>query len=141
MCTAPNSPHARIRTLITPASPPTQHHHPHNIITPPHILPHTSSSPTHHHHPHTLPTHPPPPTRDAGAVASARAAELYGMNILDTDIQDMEANITRFLVLSRDPYVITDPNTCYKTSIVFSLQEGPGNLFKVWYCVSVIVYV
>ena len=76
-----------------------------------------------------------PSPRDAGAVASARAAELYGMEILDTDIQDMEANVTRFLVLSRDPYVITDASRAYKTSIVFSLQEGPGTLFKV--CVTV----
>lgn len=71
--------------------------------------------------------------RDAAAVASRRAGELYGLNVLDEDIQDMKDNVTRFVVLSRDPLVATDALAStlpYKTSIVFSLQEGPGMLFK-----------
>lgn len=43
--------------------------------------------------------------RDTAAVASARAGELYGLQALDTGIQDNKNNITRFLVLSRDPRV------------------------------------
>lgn len=43
--------------------------------------------------------------RDAGAVASARAAELYGLEVLDRSIQDDPDNVTRFIVLSRDPVV------------------------------------
>jgi arogenate/prephenate dehydratase len=35
------------------------------------------------------------------AVASRRAAELYGLEILDEDIQDMQDNVTRFIKLSR----------------------------------------
>jgi arogenate/prephenate dehydratase len=42
------------------------------------------------------------------AVASHRAAELYNLEILDEGIQDMKDNVTRFLVLSRDPLVTTD---------------------------------
>ena len=43
--------------------------------------------------------------RDTAAVASARAGQLYGLNALDESIQDNKNNITRFLVLSRDPRV------------------------------------
>lgn len=65
------------------------------------------------------------------AVASRRAAELYGLDVIDEGIQDFKDNVTRFLVLSRDPLVTAESDTRnFKTSIVFSLREGPGQLFK-----------
>ncbi|KAL2931409.1 Arogenate dehydratase/prephenate dehydratase 1 chloroplastic [Bienertia sinuspersici] len=66
--------------------------------------------------------------RDTGAVASARAATIYGLNILEERIQD-EDNVTRFMILAREP-IIPGIDRPYKTSIVFSLEEGPGVLFK-----------
>jgi len=81
--------------------------------------------------------------RDTAAIASARAAELYNMERIDTSIQDNKDNITRFIVLARDPLLKMDQQkagqlhslsetTRWKTSIVFSLAEGlkPGQLFK-----------
>ncbi|KAK9279481.1 hypothetical protein L1049_013160 [Liquidambar formosana] len=67
--------------------------------------------------------------KDAGAVASSAAARIYNLNILAQDIQDDSDNITRFLMLAREP-IIPGTDKPFKTSIVFSLEEGPGVLFK-----------
>ncbi|KAK9681550.1 hypothetical protein RND81_10G010100 [Saponaria officinalis] len=67
--------------------------------------------------------------RDTGAVASARAAAIYGLNILEERIQDDDDNITRFMILAREP-IIPGTDRPHKTSVVFSLDEGPGVLFK-----------
>ncbi|XP_051113492.1 arogenate dehydratase 2-like [Andrographis paniculata] len=67
--------------------------------------------------------------KDAGAVASLTAAKIYGLDVLAQDIQDDSDNVTRFLMLAREP-IIPGTNKPFKTSIVFSLEEGPGMLFK-----------
>ncbi|KAG6776822.1 hypothetical protein POTOM_016610 [Populus tomentosa] len=43
--------------------------------------------------------------------------------------QDDDDNITRFLILAREP-IIPGTDRPHKTSIVFTLEEGPGMLFK-----------
>ncbi|XP_047966648.1 arogenate dehydratase 2-like [Salvia hispanica] len=66
---------------------------------------------------------------DVGAVASFNAAKIYGLDVLAQDIQDDADNVTRFLMLAREP-IIPGTDKPFKTSIVFSLEEGPGFLFK-----------
>ncbi len=64
---------------------------------------------------------------DAAAIASARAGEVFGLVPLASSIQDFDDNITRFLVVGRRPI---ETVTADKTSIVFSVPNEPGALFK-----------
>ena len=61
------------------------------------------------------------------AVAARRAAELYGMQVLMAEIEDTPANFTRFQIIGREPAA---PGEDAKTSIVFSLNNEPGALFR-----------
>ncbi len=63
----------------------------------------------------------------AGAIASARAGEIFGLIPLASSIQDFDDNITRFIVVGREPLKQGVPD---KTSIVFALPNEPGSLFK-----------
>src|SRR4030043_1341103 len=63
---------------------------------------------------------------DYAAVASARAAELYGMKAIAKEIEDNPHNFTRFFILSKED---SPPTGNDKTSIVFSLKHKAGALY------------
>jgi prephenate dehydratase len=69
--------------------------------------------------------------RDAAAIASSIAAELYGAKILRKGIEDDPSNFTRFFLLRRPsfrPAKVVDVQ--WKTSLVFQTRNVPGALFK-----------
>jgi len=64
---------------------------------------------------------------DGGAVASAKAAEIYGMKIIASEIEDNPNNFTRFFILSQQD---SPPSGNDKTSVVFSVKHKPGALYE-----------
>jgi prephenate dehydratase len=65
---------------------------------------------------------------EAAAIASKRAADLYGMRICEESIEDKKNNYTRFLVLSKAQ---SKPTGDDGTSIIFSVRHIPGALFSI----------
>jgi arogenate/prephenate dehydratase len=65
--------------------------------------------------------------RDTAAVASARAAEVFGLEILRSGIQDYQENITRFILIAQDSRSLAPAD---KTTLAFALPNTPGALFK-----------
>lgn len=68
--------------------------------------------------------------RNTGAIASALAAELYGLDVLHAGIETNKKNYTRFLILENADLAqpVEDPQ---KVSVVFSVDHTVGSLYKV----------
>ncbi|MFN2131762.1 MAG: prephenate dehydratase [Anaerolineae bacterium] len=66
------------------------------------------------------------PEPGTGVIASALAAGLYGLEILDDEVEDLPFNYTRFFVLG-----VQDPPRSQrsKTSLIFTTRHYPGALY------------
>jgi len=64
---------------------------------------------------------------NAAAIASRLAADTYNMQIIKEVIEDIPENFTRFLILAEADKKL---GAADKTSIVFSMKNIPGALFK-----------
>src|SRR6056297_896492 len=71
---------------------------------------------------------------EEAAVASTLAAEIYGLDILERDIEDASHNTTRFIVLSREPVRPPPPKPGNSpqviTTFIFRVRNVPAALFK-----------
>ncbi len=65
------------------------------------------------------------------AIAAEMAAEIYGLDILQKDVQDTESNTTRFLVWSREPQMPDiRADGLVMTSFMFHVRNIPAALYK-----------
>ena len=65
--------------------------------------------------------------KNTAAIAGVLAAEKYGLDVLEYDIQDNAANATRFLVLGRQ---CSPPTGHDRTSIMVSVSDEVGALYS-----------
>lgn len=68
--------------------------------------------------------------RAMAAVAGEHTADLFGLQVLATDINNREANFTRFVAVAAAP-VTVDPQVPSKTSLVLSVSNEAGALAEV----------
>ena len=65
------------------------------------------------------------------AIASKLAAEIYGLDVLREDIEDVSHNTTRFIFLSKDAEIAPyDKSRNYITSFIFEVRNIPASLYK-----------
>ena len=64
------------------------------------------------------------------ALAPALAAEIYGLEILATDVEDAEHNTTRFVILAAEPDDAEPGDGPFVTTFIFRVRNVPAALYK-----------
>ena len=64
------------------------------------------------------------------AIASSLSAEIYDLEIIDSDIQDNKENFTRFLLMGKDIIQPENDKNLYITSFLFKLKSKPAALYS-----------
>ncbi len=64
------------------------------------------------------------------AIASRRAGERYGLDVLEADLQDRDDNQTRFYLIAREAVEADVKSGPFKTACVTELENRPGVLHK-----------
>jgi prephenate dehydratase len=67
---------------------------------------------------------------EEAAVASSLAAEIYGLEILQANIEDAAHNTTRFYVMAREPRTRDAAEPNLMTTFVFRVRNVPAALYK-----------
>lgn len=72
-------------------------------------------------------------THNTAAIASARAAKVYNMNILERGIENHKKNYTRFFIIGHDHLEYTGND---KTTLVFSVEKGKNSVLDAFNILS-----
>lgn len=62
------------------------------------------------------------------AIGGVASAELYGLEILEADIQDEADNVTRFIVIGKEDSPQAKGS---KSSLIFGVSHRPGSLYQI----------
>ena len=70
--------------------------------------------------------------RSMAALAPALAAELYGLDIIERNVEDTDSNVTRFVVLTKSKQWVErpTPDARMMTTFVFRVRNVPAALYK-----------
>ncbi len=68
--------------------------------------------------------------KDVAVIASKLAAETYGLEIIEENVEDAGHNTTRFLTMAREPDDASIEDGTVVTSFVFQVRNIPAALYK-----------
>ena len=68
--------------------------------------------------------------KSKGAISSNLSADIYNLQILDSNIQDEKKNVTRFLIMQKDIFQPEFKSNKYITSLLFKLKSKAGALYS-----------
>ncbi len=68
--------------------------------------------------------------KDEGAIASSLAAKIYNLEILKSNIEDDNKNVTRFLIMGKEAEHPEFDKDKYITSCIFKVKDKPAALYK-----------
>lgn len=69
--------------------------------------------------------------KSGAVIASSLAAELYGLDVLQTHFEDIPGNTTRFILLAKDAVPLPmEKDRDYVTSVLFKVRNIPSALYK-----------
>ena len=68
--------------------------------------------------------------KSKAAISSKLSANIYNLQVLDSNIQDEKENVTRFLIMQKDIFQPEFQNKKYITSLLFKLKSKAGALYS-----------
>ncbi len=68
--------------------------------------------------------------KSKAAIASSLAADIYGLKILASNIENTKNNTTRFLIMGSSSAMPQDDNSLFITSCIFNVKSIPAALYK-----------